>query len=161
MLRIGIGSDNHRLVAGRPLILGGVQIESNRGAEGHSDGDALTHALADAILGALCEGDLGVHFPDRDPQWKDADSMQLLARVVWLAHERGFEIGNADATIMLERPKLREHVDAMRENLARILNVEITQVSVKAKTGEGLDAVGRGEAVSAEAIVLLHPKSTE
>ena len=161
MFRIGIGNDIHRLVAGRPLVLGGVRIESDRGSEGHSDGDALTHALADAVLGALCEGDLGVHFPDSDPQWKDADSMQLLARVVWLAHERGFEIGNADAMVMLERPKLREHVDAMRENLAQTLNVDTTQVSVKAKTGEGLDAVGRGDAVSAQAIVLLQPKSTE
>jgi 2-C-methyl-D-erythritol 2,4-cyclodiphosphate synthase len=161
MFRVGIGNDIHRLDAGRPLVLGGVHIESDRGSEGHSDGDALTHALADAVLGALCEGDLGVHFPDSDPQWKNADSMQLLARVVWLAHERGFEIGNVDATVMLERPKLREHVDAMRENLARTLNVDITQVSVKAKTGEGLDAVGRGDAISAQAIVLLQPKSTE
>src|SRR5256884_3539567 len=101
MLRIGIGRDIHRLVAGRPLILGGVRIESDRGAEGHSDGDALTHALADAILGALCEGDLGAHFPDSDPQWKDADSLQLLARVVWLARGRGLELVNADATIIL------------------------------------------------------------
>jgi|ERR1051325_5786489 2-C-methyl-D-erythritol 2,4-cyclodiphosphate synthase len=161
MFRIGIGNDIHRLVAGRPLVIGGVRIESDRGSEGHSDGDALTHALADAILGALCEGDLGVHFPDSDPQWKDADSLQLLARVVWLAHERGFEIVNTDATIMLERPKVREHIGTMRENLARTLNVDITGVSVKAKTGEELDAVGRGDAVSAQAIVLLQPKSTE
>ena len=92
MIRIGIGHDTHRLVAGRPLILAGLKIESDRGAEGHSDGDALTHALADAILGALCEGDIGLHFPDSDPQWKDADSLQLLARVVWLARGRGLEI---------------------------------------------------------------------
>src|SRR5690242_18092107 len=151
MFRIGIGQDIHRLVAGRPLILGGLHIESDRGADGHSDGDALTHALADAVLGALCEGDLGVHFPDSDLQWKDADSMQLLGRVVWLAHERGFQVLNADATIMLEQPKLREHIDAMRDNLAKTLDVDITCMSVKAKTGEGLDAVGRGEAVSAQA----------
>lgn len=155
MFRIGIGHDTHRLVAGRSLILGGVRIESERGAEGHSDGDALTHALADAILGALCEGDLGAHFPDNDPQWKDADSLQLLARVVWLASERNFLVVNADATIMLERPRLREHILAMRETLARTLNVEIGCISVKAKTGEGLDVIGRGEAVSAQAIVLL------
>jgi len=155
MFRIGIGQDIHRLVAGRPLILGGLHIESDRGADGHSDGDALTHALADAVLGALCEGDLGVHFPDSDLQWKDADSMQLLGRVVWLAHERGFQVLNADATIMLEQPKLREHIDAMRDNLAKTLNVDVTCMSVKAKTGEGLDAVGRGEAVSAQAIILL------
>jgi len=159
MFRIGIGSDMHRLAAGRPLILGGLRIESDRGADGHSDGDALTHALADAILGALCEGDLGMHFPDSDQQWKDADSLQLLARVVWLAHERGFQVANADATIMLERPKLREHIDAMRDNLAKTLNIDVGCVSVKAKTGEGLDAVGRGEAVSAQAIILLERES--
>lgn len=155
MFRIGIGHDTHRLVAGRPLILGGVRIESERGPEGHSDADALTHALADAILGALCEGDLGVHFPDNDPQWKDADSLQLLARVCWLARERGFHLVNADATIMLERPKLREHIATIRETLARTLQVDGGCVSVKAKTGEGLDAVGQGEAVTVQAIVLL------
>src|SRR3954468_3320663 len=156
MFRIGIGNDTHRLVAGRPLVLGGIRIESEFGSDAHSDGDALTHALTDAILGALAEGDLGLHFPDTDDQWKNADSMQLLARVVWLARERGFKIGNVDATICLERPKLRESIDAMRENRAATLNVDLSQVSVKAKTGEGLEAVGRGEAVSAQAIVLLH-----
>jgi len=155
MFRIGIGHDTHRLVTSRPLILGGVMIPSDRGSDGHSDGDALTHAIADAMLGALCEGDLGVHFPDTDPQWKDIDSLRLLARIVWLAHERGFEITNVDCNVMLERPKLREHIDAMRENLAKALNVEIGCVSVKAKTGEGLDAVGRGEAVTVQAVVLL------
>ena len=137
------------------MILGGLKIESDRGAEGHSDGDALTHALADAILGALCEGDIGLHFPDSDPQWKDADSLQLLARVVWLARGRGLEIVNADATIILERPKLRDYVTAMRENLAKAMGVDADRVSVKAKTGEGLDAVGRGEAVIVQAVVLL------
>ena len=155
MFRVGIGHDTHRLVAGRPLILGGVRIESDRGAEGHSDGDALTHALADAILGALCEGDIGAHFPDSDPQWKDADSLQLLARVVWLARGRGLEIVNADATIILEWPKLRDQISAMRENLARTLSVDADRVSVKAKTGEGLGAVGRGESVIVQAVVLL------
>src|SRR5438094_6196897 len=125
MFRIGIGHDMHRLVEGRTLVLGGVHIVSERGAEGHSDADALSHAIADAMLGALCEGDLGVHFPDTDPQWKNANSMQLLGRVVWLARERGFEIANVDANVLLERPKLREHVEAMRENLAKALNVEI------------------------------------
>lgn len=155
MFRIGIGHDTHRLAAGRPLLLGGVRVEAEHGAEGHSDADALAHAITDAILGALCEGDIGVHFPDRDPRWKDADSMQLLARVVWLASERGFHVVNADATVMLERPKLRPFVEAMRENLARTLNVDAGCVSVKAKTGEGLDAVGRGEAVMVQAVVLL------
>jgi 2-C-methyl-D-erythritol 2,4-cyclodiphosphate synthase len=155
MFRIGTGQDTHRLVAGRPLILGGVLIESDRGADGHSDADALSHALADAILGALCEGDLGFHFPDSDSQWKDADSLQLLARVSWLARERGYHLVNADATVMLERPKLREYLTAMRDTLATTLQVDSGCVSVKAKTGEGLDAVGRGEAVTVQAIVLL------
>jgi 2-C-methyl-D-erythritol 2,4-cyclodiphosphate synthase len=159
MFRIGIGHDTHRLVESRSLILGGVNIPFERGTEGHSDGDALTHAIADAILGALGEGDLGVHFPDSDSQWKDADSMQLLSRVIWLAHERGFEIENVDANVMLERPKLRPHIETMRENLAKIINVDAGCVSVKAKTGEGLDAVGRGDAVAAQAIVLLKQKS--
>jgi|SRR5215813_720708 len=155
MFRVGIGSDTHRLVSGRPLILGGVTIPFELGSEGHSDGDALTHAITDAILGALCEGDIGLHFPDSDEKWKDADSMQLLARVVWLAKERGFQVNNVDATVMLEKPKLREYIDVMRDNLARTLNVESNCVSVKAKTGERLDAVGRGEAVSAQALVSL------
>src|ERR687886_2050937 len=155
MYRIGIGHDTHRLSEGLPLILGGVEIESLRGAEGHSDADALAHAIADAILGALCEGDLGVHFPDRDPRWKDADSLDLLARVMWLAGERGWQVVNLDATVMLERPRLRPYVKEMRERLAQTLSVEPSCVSVKAKTGEGLDAVGRSEAVMVQAVILL------
>lgn len=159
MYRIGIGHDTHRLSEGRPLILGGVHVEAERGAVGHSDADALAHAVADAILGALCEGDLGVHFPDHDLRWKDADSLQLLARVVWLAGERGFQVVNVDATVMLERPKLRPYVQLMRENLSRTLGAEVGCVSVKAKTGEGLDAVGRGEAVTVQAVILLTDES--
>ncbi len=155
MFRIGIGNDTHRLVEGRPLMLGGVNVAYGRGGEGHSDADALLHAICDAILGALCEGDLGVHFPDSDPQWKDVGSLQLLSHVVLLAHERGKHIVNVDATIMIEQPKLRPYVLSMRENIAEITGVEVTCVSVKAKTGEGLDAVGQGLAVSAQAIVLL------
>ena len=155
MFRIGIGHDTHPLVAGRPLVLGGVNIPAAQGAAGHSDADALVHAIADAILGALCEGDLGVHFPDHDPQWKDSDSLHLLSRVMWLAGERGFRVANIDATIMLERPKLREYILAMRENLARTMTASSGCISVKAKTGEGLDAVGRGEAVTVQAVVLL------
>ncbi|HEX8473976.1 MAG TPA: 2-C-methyl-D-erythritol 2,4-cyclodiphosphate synthase [Pyrinomonadaceae bacterium] len=155
MLRIGIGNDVHRLAEGRPLILGGVRVEAERGAEGHSDADALSHAITDAILGALCEGDIGVHFPERDPRWKDADSLQLLARVMWLAKKEGFHIVNVDATVMLERPRLRPYVGKMREKLAGILEVDTGCVSVKAKTGEGLDAVGEGRAVRAQAVVLL------
>ncbi len=155
MLRIGIGHDTHRLAERRPLVLGGVVIESERGAEGHSDADALTHAVMDAILGALCEGDLGVHFPDRDPQWKDADSLQLLARVMWLVSKRGYRIVNVDATVMLERPRLRPYIEEIRAKLAGVMEVEAGCVSVKAKTGEGLDAVGAGLAVTAQAVVLL------
>ena len=155
MFRIGIGHDTHRLAEGRPLVLGGVHIEAERGAEGHSDADALSHALADAILGALCEDDIGVHFPDRDPRWKDADSLELLSRVVWLAAQRGYAVVNIDATVMLERPRLRPYVQQMRERLAQVLSIDAGCVSVKAKTGEGLDAVGEGHAVTVQAVVLM------
>lgn len=155
MYRIGIGNDTHRLIEGRPLLLGGVHIASTRGGDGHSDADVLLHAIADAILGAMGEGDLGVHFPVDDPQWKDADSLQLLARVVWLAHERGSRVVNVDATVMLESPKVRPYVASMRENIAQALGVNASVISVKAKTGEGVDAVGRGEAVAAQAVVLI------
>lgn len=155
MFRVGIGHDTHRLAEGRPLVLGGVVIESERGAVGHSDADALTHAVMDAILGAMCEGDIGVHFPDREPQWKDSDSLQLLARVMWLVTGRGYRVGNVDATVMLERPRLRPHIQEMRENLAGVLRISPECVSVKAKTGEGLDSVGEMRAVTAQAVVLL------
>jgi 2-C-methyl-D-erythritol 2,4-cyclodiphosphate synthase len=155
MFRIGIGNDTHRLIEGRPLVLGGVHIDSDRGGDGHSDADVLLHAIADAILGALCEGDLGVHFPDNDPQWRDADSLQLLSRVVWLAHERNSQIVNVDSTIMLERPKLRPYIFAMREKIAEVLGIELSNVSVKAKTAEGLDAVGQELAVAAQAVVMI------
>lgn len=155
MFRIGIGNDTHRLVDGRPLILGGVLITSDRGAEGHSDADALSHAIADAILGALCEGDLGIHFPDSDPQWRDADSLQILSRVTLMARERGLRVVNLDAIVMLEKPRLKPYVLSMRENIAEILGVELGFVSVKAKTAEGLGAVGRSLAVTAQAAVLM------
>src|SRR3954468_16936136 len=161
MFRIGIGHDTHRLALGLPLVLGGVHVESELGAEGHSDADALAHAVADAILGALCEGDLGVHFPDNNPQWKDADSLDLLARVMWLAGERGYRVVNLDATVMLEGPRLRSYIEEMRENLALVLNTETSFISVKAKTGEGMDAVGRGEAVTVQAVVLLGMRERE
>ena len=155
MFRIGIGNDTHRLVAGRPLVLGGVTIPYEFGAEGHSDADALAHALIDAVLGAMADGDIGSHFPESNPKWKDADSFAMLAHVMRRVEARGFHLVNADATVMIERPKLREYIGSMRVNVARALNVDVGCVSVKAKTGEGLDAVGRGEAVSAQAIVLL------
>ena len=155
MIRIGIGNDTHRLVEGRPLVLGGVHIASDRGAEGHSDADALLHAIADAILGALCEGDLGVHFPDKDPHWSGANSLELLSRVMWLARERSLHVVNVDSTILLETPKLRPYVETMRENIANVLGIDAGCVSVKAKTAEGLDAVGQGLAVTAQAAVLM------
>lgn len=155
MFRIGIGNDTHRLVAGRPLVLGGVQIPYEFGAEGHSDSDALAHAVIDALLGAMADGDIGVHFPDTSNKWKDADSFDMLAHVMRRVEARGFHVVNADTTVMLERPKLREFIAAMRVNISRALKTDLDWVSVKAKTGEGLDGVGRGEAVAAQAIVLL------
>ena len=159
MPRVGIGYDVHPFADGRALVLGGEKLPGARGLKGHSDADALCHAIADALLGALALGDLGTHFPDSNPQWKDADSLQLLAHVNQHAVERGFGIVNIDSNVSLERPRLRDHVDAMREKLASTLVVDPSCVSVKAKTGEGLDAVGRGEAVTAQAIVLLAPTS--
>jgi 2-C-methyl-D-erythritol 2,4-cyclodiphosphate synthase len=155
MFRIGIGTDTHRLVEGRKLVLGGVHIASDLGAEGHSDADALSHAIADAILGALCEGDIGVHFPDQDLQWSGAKSLDFLSRVMWLARERSLHVVNVDSTILLETPKLRSYIDAMRENIADVLGIDAGCVSVKAKTSEGLDAVGQGLAVTAQAAVLM------
>ena len=136
-------------------MLGGVQIESDRGGEGHSDADVLLHAIADAILGALCEGDLGFHFSDKDPKWSGVSSLELLSRVMWLARERNLHIVNMDSTVLLETPKIRPYVDAMRANIAEVLGVEIGAISVKAKTGERLDAVGQGLAVTAQAAVLM------
>jgi 2-C-methyl-D-erythritol 2,4-cyclodiphosphate synthase len=155
MFRIGIGTDTHRLEVGRQLILGGVVVETEFGAIGHSDADALAHAITDAILGAMGEGDIGLHFPDKDPQWKNANSLQLLARVMWLAGERGMRVVNIDSTISLERPKLRPFVYAMKENLAAVVGIDPELVSIKAKTAEGLDAVGEGKAVSVQAVVLM------
>src|SRR5215203_3305945 len=155
MYRIGLGSDIHRLEAGKPLILGGVLIESEKGAVGHSDGDALTHAVTDAILGALALGDIGLHFSDKDERWRGAESFVFLRFVVGLMKEKGFTLANVDSTISLETPRLRPFIDAMRENLANALEVETQQVSVKAKTGEKVDAVGKSDAIKAEAIVLL------
>ncbi len=155
MFRIGFGSDIHRLETGKLLILGGVRIESDFGAVGHSDADALAHAVTDAILGALALGDIGSHFSDKDARWKGADSFVFLGEAVRMIKEKDFVVVNVDSTISLETPKLRPYIDRMRENLARMLEVEIESVSVKAKTGELVDAVGRGEAIRAEAVVLL------
>jgi len=154
-MRIGIGNDIHRLAENRPLILGGVEIPSEKGAVGHSDADALLHAITDAILGALALGDIGSHFSDKDERWKNADSSVFLSEAVHLMKEKGFRVVNIDSIINLERPKLHPHIDKMRENIARVLEIEIDCVSVKAKTGEKVDAVGEEKAVKAEAVVLL------
>jgi 2-C-methyl-D-erythritol 2,4-cyclodiphosphate synthase len=155
MFRIGFGNDIHRLERGKPLILGGVSIESDLGAVGHSDADALTHAVTDAILGALALGDIGLHFSDKDERWRGADSFVFLRHTVGLMKEKGFAIVNMDSTVSLETPRLRPFIDAMRENLAVALEVDISCISVKAKTGEKVDAVGKLEAIRADAVVLL------
>lgn len=155
MFRIGFGTDVHRLVAGRPLIIGGVRIESDLGADGHSDADVLLHAATDAVLGALALGDIGSHFPDTDERWRNAESSEFLLYAVGLANERGFGIANIDSTIDLERPKLRPYIDEIRLGLANALRIDIDKVSVKAKTGEAVDAVGEGNAVKAQAVILL------
>ena len=155
MMRIGFGNDIHRLTAGRPLIIGGVRADSDLGAEGHSDADVLLHAITDAVLGAMALGDIGTHFPNSEPEWKDADSSVFLAKAVELAGEQGFTVANVDSTVSLESPKLRPYIDQIRGRIAELLGIDIGRVSVKAKTGEGADAVGRREAIRAEAAVLL------
>jgi len=155
MLRVGFGSDIHRLAEGRPLILGGVTIDSDLGAEGHSDADALTHAVTDALLGALALGDIGTHFPNNDERWKNAESFVFLRYALGLVKQRGFSVVNVDSTIHLERPKLRDYIERMQEGMADALEVESSAISIKAKTGEAVDAVGEGRAVRADAIVLL------
>ncbi len=155
MFRIGFGSDIHKLVEGRALILGGVKIPAEKGAVGHSDADALIHAVTDAILGALALGDIGSHFSDDEARWQNADSFVFLRYAVGLMKEKGFSIVNVDSIISLEKPKLRPHIDKMRENIAQTLKIEIECVSVKAKTGEKMDAVGEERAIKAEAVVLL------
>lgn len=154
-IRIGNGYDIHRLVPGRPLILGGIKIEHSLGLLGHSDADVLTHALMDAMLGALSLGDIGHYFPPTDPQWEGADSLKLLEQVDRLIHDKGWQISNIDSVIVAERPKLKPHIPAMRDCLATILNLQPDQVGVKATTNEKLDATGREEGIAAYAVVLL------
>lgn len=155
MNRTGIGWDSHRLAAGRPLVLGGVGIESEIGLEGHSDADVLTHAVIDALLGAAGLDDIGTHFPDTDPKFKDADSIALLEETARLVAQAGFAVVNIDATVMLEAPKIGAHRPRMRERLASALGLEPSEVNVKATTGEGMDAVGRSEGASAIAVATL------
>jgi len=155
LLRVGHGNDLHRLIAGRKLVLGGVHIPFAKGPAGHSDGDALAHAICDALLGAAALGDIGRHFPNTSPQWRGVSSLVFLRQVRDLLLNAGYTIVNIDATVGLERPKLSVHIPRMQEKLAEALGLDAGQVGVKAKTGEGVDAVGRGEAVRADAVALL------
>jgi 2-C-methyl-D-erythritol 2,4-cyclodiphosphate synthase len=154
-MRIGQGYDIHRLVEGRDLILGGITIPYEKGLLGHSDADVLTHAITDALLGALALGDIGQHFPPEDDAWKGADSIVLLQKVFQLIRERQWQINNIDAVVVAEQPKLKPHIPSIQARLAAALNLDADQVSVKATTNEKLDAVGAGEAMAAHAVVLL------
>ena len=157
-IRIGNGYDIHRLVSDRPLILGGVTIEHELGLLGHSDADVLTHAIMDAMLGALSLGDIGHYFPPTDPQWEGADSVALLEQVDRLVQDKGWKIGNIDSVIVAERPKLKPLIQAMRDRLSTALHLEPNQVGIKATTNEKLDATGREEGIAAYAVVLLVEK---
>ena len=154
-MRIGHGYDVHRLVEGRKLIIGGVEIPWEKGLLGHSDADVLLHAISDAILGAVALGDIGRHFPDTDPQYKGADSLKLLEHVGALANSKGYRIGNVDATIVAQRPKMALHIPQMRENIARVLACESDRINVKATTTEELGYTGRGEGIAAYAVALM------
>jgi 2-C-methyl-D-erythritol 2,4-cyclodiphosphate synthase len=157
-MRIGHGYDVHRLVEGRKLILGGVDIPYESGLLGHSDADVLLHAISDAILGAIGEGDIGRHFPDTDPRYKGADSLMLLAHVMKLAQDKGYRLGNVDATIVAQRPKLAPHIPMMRENIAAVLGGDLERVNVKATTTEELGFAGRGEGIAAYSVALMEKK---
>jgi len=154
-MRVGIGYDSHRFTADRPLILGGVAIPEGPGLVGHSDADAVAHAVIDALLGAAALGDIGSHFPDTDPRWRDADSLALLSHAYSLVRDAGFRLANADVTVLLERPRLHPYIDAMRARLAEVLRVDGSLISVKAKTNEGMGFVGRRDGIAAIAVALL------
>ncbi len=158
--RIGYGYDVHRLVAGRRLILGGVEIPHDLGLDGHSDADVLVHAIADALLGAACLGDIGQHFPDTDARYRGISSLLLLKEIAVLLARSGYDVGNIDATVILERPRIMPHAGAMRANIAGALGIAPEAVSVKATTGEGLGFTGRGEGAAAHAVTLLFPRAT-
>jgi 2-C-methyl-D-erythritol 2,4-cyclodiphosphate synthase len=153
--RIGQGWDSHRIVAGRPLILGGVTVPCEFGLEGHSDADVVAHAITDAILGAIAAGDIGMHFPDTDPRWKGAGSLLFLKHACDLAGEAGWKIGNVDSTVLLERPKLKDFRGAIRESLAATMGLELDCVSVKFKTAERVGPVGEGRSAESQAVVIL------
>ena len=153
--RVGTGYDLHRLEAGRPLIIGGVTIPHETGLAGHSDADVLCHAVTDAILGAAAAGDIGQHFPDTDPKWKGANSIELLKGAVAIVRAAGYAVANVDAVVIAERPKLAPHIAAMRANLAQAIGIDVSAVSVKGKTNEQVDALGRNEAIAVHAVALL------
>jgi len=157
--RIGLGNDVHRLATGRKLVLGGIHIPFERGPVGHSDGDALAHSVCDALLGAAALGDIGRHFPDTSPEWHNASSLVFLRRAREMLDAAGYRIANVDSTLSLERPKLAPFIPIMREKMAEALGILPEQVSIKAKTGEGVDAVGKGEAIRADAIVLIESRA--
>ena len=154
-MKIGIGYDVHKLVSGRKLILGGVEIAYEKGLDGHSDADVLCHAIGDAILGAAKLGDIGQHFPDTDPKYKDANSLKLLNEITKIVNERGFTVINVDSVVIAQAPKLAPLRDKMRENIASVLGIAVENVGVKATTTEGLGFEGRGEGISAQAVALL------
>ena len=154
-MRIGMGYDVHRLSAGRKLIIGGVDIPCEKGLLGHSDADVLLHAIMDALLGAAALGDIGSHFPDTDPEYEGISSIRLMEHVGRLLEEHQYQIGNIDATIIAQKPKMRPHIDQMRENIARALRTDLEKISVKATTEEGLGFTGKGEGISAQAVCLL------
>ncbi len=158
-MRIGYGYDVHRLAPGHDLILGGVRIPHDKGLVGHSDADVLLHAVADALLGAAALGDIGTHFPDTDPAWAGADSLDLLRQVMQLVHEDGYRLANVDTTMVLERPKVKPHIAEMRQNIGAALDVDLDRVSVKATTGEGLGPIGEEAGAAARAVCLLRPRS--
>ncbi|MEL3973403.1 2-C-methyl-D-erythritol 2,4-cyclodiphosphate synthase [Rossellomorea oryzaecorticis] len=158
MFRIGQGFDVHQLTEGRPLIMGGITIPYEKGLLGHSDADVLLHAVADGCLGAIAAGDIGKHFPDTDPEFKDADSAKLLQHVWMLVKDEGYELGNIDCTIIAQKPKMAPYIDEMRARIAELLEADITQVNVKATTSEKLGFTGRGEGIAAQTTVLIQKK---
>jgi 2-C-methyl-D-erythritol 2,4-cyclodiphosphate synthase len=156
-VRIGIGYDVHRLVYGRPLILGGVRVDSEWGLEGHSDADALLHAICDALLGALALGDLGQHFPDSDPRYRGIASAELLKKVLQMLHDQAYRLQNLDTVVIAQKPRLALHIPAIRRNLTDLLSTDSGTISVKAKTAESLGALGRGEGIAVHAVCLIAP----
>ena len=160
-MRVGHGWDLHRMAHGRPCRLGGLDLSHDKGPLGHSDGDVVLHALADALLGAAALGDIGAFFPDSDPRWKGADSARLLEEVLCKVRAEGFSVGNADITLVAQEPKIGPHRQALRENIARLLGTELSRVSVKAKTTEGLGDIGAGNAIACHAVVLLEEEGDQ